>query len=106
MEPDTTTPESLPEAVQAPERGKLLRFGLNTGQTVLVLTKKPVQQDLDMLVIYSANGDVVTIKNAAVSWTRSSEIDMPTEAEIAAYEAALASPVVAPAKAESSGIYL
>ncbi len=82
---DTTTPDE-PETAENPVRGKLLRFGLKNGQTIIVLTTEPVEQDCGLLVVKADSGDTMTIKDDEVAWIRSSEIDMPTEAEIDAYE--------------------
>jgi hypothetical protein len=85
MEPDTTTPGDRP-APEERDKGKILRFGLNTGQTIIVLTTEPVDNDFGTLVIQASSGDVITIQEEAIVWTRKSEVDMPTPEEISAYE--------------------
>lgn len=82
MDPDTTTPDEPQER----EKGKLLYFGLKTGQALPILTKEETVQDLDVLVVKSTEGDTYTIQRDQIVWTSSREVDIPTEADVEAYK--------------------
>jgi hypothetical protein len=92
----------MAEVNSAPEKAKLLRFGLSTGQTLMVLTQQPVETDLDLLVITATDGDTVTVKDEHVVYTRSAEVDMPTEDELEAFKAWMQAATMTPDQARSA----
>lgn len=79
------------EHMQEKERGTLLQVGLTTGQAIYALTKEPTEQDLDLVVIHSTSGDRIEIRRDYIVYVRASDVDLPTEDDIADYEAKLKS---------------
>lgn len=88
MEPDTTTPDPGVDAENGaePAKGMFVRIGLLNGQQIVLLTTQNSVFDGAYEVFRAENGEEVSVRSSQIAYIRETEIDMPTEAEIAAYE--------------------
>jgi hypothetical protein len=67
-----------------------VEFGLTTGQIMRALTQKPLEWDLELLHIDSSNGEVWSIAKCFITYMVTSEVDMPTDAEVEEFKQNLA----------------